>query len=51
MIKLMWGWLFRYWKLSLMVHPDKCTHPEAHQAFIKLNKAFKDLQDPVKVST
>ncbi|XP_071691562.1 uncharacterized protein [Rutidosis leptorrhynchoides] len=38
----------RYWKLSLMVHPDKCPHPEAHQAFIKLNKAFKDLQDPVK---
>ncbi|CAN4109533.1 unnamed protein product [Withania somnifera] len=38
----------RYWKLSLMVHPDKCTHPEAHQAFIKLNKAFKDLQDPDK---
>ncbi|KAI7738321.1 hypothetical protein M8C21_033436 [Ambrosia artemisiifolia] len=37
-----------YWKLSLMVHPDKCPHPEAHQAFIKLNKAFKDLQDPVK---
>ncbi|KAJ9538081.1 hypothetical protein OSB04_030814, partial [Centaurea solstitialis] len=34
--------------LSLMVHPDKCPHPEAHQAFIKLNKAFKDLQDPVK---
>lgn len=32
-----------------MVHPDKCPHPEAHQAFIKLNKAFKDLQDPVKV--
>ncbi|XP_016445880.1 uncharacterized protein LOC107771070 [Nicotiana tabacum] len=38
----------RYWKLSLMVHPDKCSHPEAHQAFIKLNKAFKDLQDPDK---
>ncbi|KAL8188790.1 hypothetical protein R6Q57_029545 [Mikania cordata] len=38
----------RYWKLSLMVHPDKCPHPEAHQAFVKLNKAFKDLQDPVK---
>ncbi|XAR55632.1 hypothetical protein NMG60_11035763 [Bertholletia excelsa] len=38
----------RYWKLSLMVHPDKCPHPEAHQAFIKLNKAFKDLQDPDK---
>ncbi|KAK6775699.1 hypothetical protein RDI58_026700 [Solanum bulbocastanum] len=39
---------YKYWKLSLMVHPDKCTHPEAHQAFIKLNKAFKDLQDPDK---
>lgn len=35
----------RYWKLSLMVHPDKCPHPQAHQAFIKLNKAFKDLQE------
>lgn len=38
----------RYWKLSLMVHPDKCSHPQANQAFIKLNKAFKDLQDPEK---
>lgn len=33
-----------------MVHPDKCPHPQAHQAFIILNKAFKDLQDPDKVS-
>ena len=41
--------LFRYWKLSLMVHPDKSSHPQAHQAFVKLNKAFKDLQDPAKV--
>ncbi|WCJ44142.1 DNAJ heat shock N-terminal domain-containing protein [Euphorbia peplus] len=38
----------RYWKMSLLVHPDKCSHPQAHQAFIKLNKAFKDLQDPDK---
>ncbi|KAK4753859.1 hypothetical protein SAY87_001963 [Trapa incisa] len=38
----------RYWKLSLLVHPDKCSHPEAHQAFVKLNKAFKELQDPDK---
>uniref|UniRef100_A0A7N0UBN0 J domain-containing protein n=1 Tax=Kalanchoe fedtschenkoi TaxID=63787 RepID=A0A7N0UBN0_KALFE len=38
----------RYWKLSLMVHPDKCTHPQAHEAFVVLNKAFKDLQDPNK---
>ncbi|KAL6987424.1 hypothetical protein U1Q18_013174 [Sarracenia purpurea var. burkii] len=38
----------RYWKLSLMVHPDKCSHPQAHQAFIKLNNGFKDLQNPDK---
>ncbi|XP_039116047.1 uncharacterized protein LOC120251555 [Dioscorea cayenensis subsp. rotundata] len=38
----------RYWKLSLMVHPDKCSHPQAHQAFVILNRAFKDLQDPDK---
>ncbi|KAB1995151.1 hypothetical protein ES319_D13G142300v1 [Gossypium barbadense] len=38
----------KYWKLSLMVHPDKCPHPQAHQAFIILNKAFKELQDPDK---
>ncbi|PHT72691.1 hypothetical protein T459_23476 [Capsicum annuum] len=31
----------RYWKLSLVVYHDKCTHPEARQAFIKLNKDFK----------
>ncbi|KAK9093673.1 hypothetical protein Scep_025142 [Stephania cephalantha] len=38
----------RYWKLSLMVHPDKCSHPQAHQAFVALNKAFKDIEDPDK---
>ncbi|BBN16936.1 hypothetical protein MPTK1_7g10580 [Marchantia polymorpha subsp. ruderalis] len=38
----------RYWKLSLLVHPDKCEHPQAHEAFMALNKAFKDLQDPSK---
>ncbi|KAK3025418.1 hypothetical protein RJ639_040844, partial [Escallonia herrerae] len=38
----------RYWKLSLMVHPDKCPHPQANQAFIKMNKAYKDLRDPDK---
>lgn len=38
----------RYWKLSLLVHPDKCTHPQAHEAFTALNQAFKDLQDPTK---
>lgn len=39
----------RYWKLSLLVHPDKCSHPQAQEAFVKLNQAFKDLQDPAKV--
>lgn len=38
----------KYWKLSLMVHPDKCAHPQSHQAFVILNQAFKDLQDPKK---
>ncbi|KAK9921375.1 hypothetical protein M0R45_029886 [Rubus argutus] len=38
----------RYWKLSLLVYPDKCAHPQANQAFVKLNKAFKELQDPEK---
>ncbi|XP_010415069.1 PREDICTED: transcriptional regulator ATRX homolog [Camelina sativa] len=38
----------RYWKLSLLVHPDKCSHPQAQEAFILLNKAFKELQDPEK---
>uniref|UniRef100_A0A0R0EL68 J domain-containing protein n=1 Tax=Glycine max TaxID=3847 RepID=A0A0R0EL68_SOYBN len=32
----------KYWKMSLLVHPDKCSHPQAHQAFIKLNKGFKE---------
>ncbi|KAI3699055.1 hypothetical protein L2E82_43054 [Cichorium intybus] len=39
----------RFVELSLMVHPDKCPYLEANQAFIKLNKALKDLQDPVKL--
>ncbi|XP_020518629.1 DNA topoisomerase 1 isoform X2 [Amborella trichopoda] len=38
----------RYWKMSLLVHPDKCPHPEAQQAFVKLNQSFKDLMDPEK---
>lgn len=37
--------------MSLLVHPDKCSHPQAQQAFVKLNKAFKELQDPDKVSS
>jgi curved DNA-binding protein CbpA len=39
----------RYWKVSLLVHPDKCAHPQAQQAFTVLNKAFKEVEDPAKV--
>lgn len=32
-------------KTSLLVHPDKCTHPHAQKAFDKLKKAQLDLTD------
>jgi len=38
-----------YWKLSLLVHPDKCSHPDAAKAFQVLNSALKALNDPEKV--
>jgi hypothetical protein len=28
-----------FWKLSLMVHPDKCDHPQAAEAFDLVKKA------------
>lgn len=34
----------RYWRLSLLIHPDKCDHPRANDAFNAVNKAAKDLQ-------
>lgn len=34
-----------YWRLSLLVHPDKCSHPSAHEAFQAVSKAAKLLQD------
>ena len=34
----------RYWKLSLMIHPDKCDHPKAQEAFNALSQAAKNLQ-------
>ena len=39
----------RYWKASLLVHPDKCRHPSAIEAFKRLNDVAKKLQDPEKV--
>uniref|UniRef100_A0A061SI49 DnaJ-like protein n=1 Tax=Tetraselmis sp. GSL018 TaxID=582737 RepID=A0A061SI49_9CHLO len=35
----------RYWRLSLLIHPDKCAHPRAQEAFAAVNAAAKTLQD------
>jgi hypothetical protein len=34
----------RYWRLSLLIHPDKCSHPRAHDAFQAVTAAAKELQ-------
>lgn len=34
-----------YWRLSLLVHPDKCAHPSAQEAFQAVSKAAQLLQD------
>ena len=34
----------RYWRLSLMIHPDKCRHPRAAEAFQAAAVAAKMLQ-------
>lgn len=34
----------RYWRLSLLVHPDKCGHARAHDAFQAVSTAAKELQ-------
>ena len=36
----------RYLRVSLLVHPDKCSHPQTQTAFVAVSKALKDLQDP-----
>lgn len=36
----------QYRKLSLLVHPDKCKHPKAQEAFTALAKAQQLLLDP-----
>lgn len=38
----------QYRKVSLLVHPDKCKHPQAAQAFEILGQAQKDLLDEEK---
>ena len=34
----------RYWRLSLLIHPDKCDHPRANDAFQAVTGAAKELQ-------
>jgi len=34
----------RYMRLSLLIHPDKCSHPQAQHAFQTVSKASKELQ-------
>ena len=34
----------RFWKLSLLVHPDKCSHPRAKDAFDMVSRTAKSLQ-------
>ena len=34
----------RYMRLSLLIHPDKCSHPQAQHAFQAVSKASKMLQ-------
>eukprot|EP01053_Blabericola_migrator_P000019 Blabericola_migrator_1__18@NODE_1005_length_5722_cov_152_220336_g691_i0_p3_GENE_NODE_1005_length_5722_cov_152_220336_g691_i0NODE_1005_length_5722_cov_152_220336_g691_i0_p3_ORF_typecomplete_len298_score94_74DnaJ/PF00226_31/6_1e14DnaJ/PF00226_31/1_7e03Mitofilin/PF09731_9/0_12LPD30/PF18850_1/0_18LPD30/PF18850_1/9_7e02LPD30/PF18850_1/3_4e03Eco57I/PF07669_11/6_8Gluconate_2dh3/PF13618_6/18_NODE_1005_length_5722_cov_152_220336_g691_i015052398 len=33
-------------KLSVLIHPDKCDHEEAHTAFMAVKKSFEELQKP-----
>jgi len=37
------GWRRAYLQKSLMVHPDKCKHPQAGEAFRRLTDAYKHL--------
>jgi hypothetical protein len=39
---------FSHLRLSRIVHPDKCSHPEAATASAILNQAADTLRDPIK---
>ena len=41
----------RYWRLSLMIHPDKCHHPRAAEAFQAAAAAAKILQARLQTSS
>ena len=33
-----------FWRLSLLIHPDKCRHPRANDVFQAVTKAAEALQ-------
>ena len=35
----------RFWRVSLLIHPDKCSHAQAGAAFDAVKKAAQALQD------
>jgi hypothetical protein len=37
-----------YYKISRLVHPDKCSHPKAGDAAAVLNQAWDTLNNPIK---
>ena len=40
----------RYWRLSLLIHPDKCDHAQALEAFQAVTRAAKELQVRARAS-
>ena len=40
----------KFRQISLMVHPDKCTHPKAKEAFEALGEARKFLNDSASLT-
>merc|ERR1719421_2216294 len=37
----------QYRKLSILIHPDKCKHESASEAFQILAKAYQEMKDPM----
>lgn len=37
-----------YYRVSRLVHPDKCAHPHAAAAAAAVNQAYDTLSNPVK---
>ncbi|KAL3921850.1 MAG: hypothetical protein SGPRY_004762 [Prymnesium sp.] len=44
------GFKRSYYKLSRLVHPDKCDHPRSTEAFQRIHAAWVTLSDPTKLA-